>query len=100
MMPLMMNGILAYAVISRISSTVLLPALGFIFFRKGRPAPSTSIAAANMPFALATSSFSKTASLFHGFIVGTDIPPIAALSLTADFIMSGSTPSPVKAITP
>ena len=58
------------------------------------------LAAANMPAAFATSSFSNTASLFHGLIVGTLMPPIAELSLTAVFMTAGSTPSPVKAITP
>ena len=55
MIPFRMNGFFAQAAISRSSSTVLLPAGGCKFFRKGRPAASMSMATAKGS-AVATSS--------------------------------------------
>ena len=82
------------------SATGLLPAFGFMALRKGRPAPSISIAAAKMPSSLRMSSFSNTASLFQGLMVGTPMPPTLAMAAAERFMISGSTPSPVKEAEP
>lgn len=58
MTPLMMNGTLASAIMPRSSSTVLLPAGGFRFFKNGRPAASMSMATANAPVARTRAIFS------------------------------------------
>ena len=53
-----------------------------------------------MPLSLRISSFSLTASTFQGLMVGTPMPPILAIAAAARFMISGSTPSPVKAAEP
>ena len=100
MMPLTMKGLPAILAISASCSTVLLPAGGFMPFRKGRPAPSTSMATAKQWEACTSSILALTVSWFQGFTVGTPMPWQAAMALQADFITSAFRPSPVKAAMP
>ena len=100
MMPLRIKGLPAAWDTSRSSATVLLPAGGVRFFRKGRPAASMSIATAMGSAAFTSASFSRISSMFQGFTVGTPQPwfffsASAAASMTAGFV-----PSPVKAAIP
>ena len=57
MTPLTMKGLPAISTIWRSSSTVLLPAGGVMFFRKGRPAASMSMAMAKGSAAFTRSIF-------------------------------------------
>ena len=54
-----------------------------MFFRKGRPAASTSIATAKQPLALACAIFSLMVSIFQGLIVGTPQPFAAPMAFVA-----------------
>ncbi|KAF5050085.1 hypothetical protein DSECCO2_433150 [anaerobic digester metagenome] len=58
MMPLRIKGFFAHAAICFSSSTVLLPAGGCIFFRKGSPAASISMATAKGSAVLVSVIFS------------------------------------------
>ena len=100
MMPLRMKGFSAQATICWSSSTVLLPAGGVMFFRKGRPAPSMSMAMAKGSAAFTRSSFSLMVSIFQGLMVGTPQPPFLARTWAAPCIKVGLVPSPVKAAMP
>ena len=100
MMPLAMKGLPAMATICRSSSTVLLPAGGVMFFRKGRPAASMSMATAKGSAERTRSIFSRMVSIFQGFTVGTPQPPFLAMAATAPSMTEGSVPSPVKAAMP
>ena len=101
MMPLRMKGApSSISTISRSSATVLLPAGGWRFFRKGSPAASMSMATAKGFAGLMRASFSRIVSIFQGLTVGTPRPlcffrASAAASMTAGFV-----PSPVKAAMP
>ena len=86
--------------ISRSSGTVLLPAGGVRFCRKGRPAASMSIAMATGSALRTCSSLAKTVSRSHGFTVGTPMPPAAEIAASAPSITAAFVPSPVKARTP
>ena len=98
--PLTMKGRSASFTISASSSTLLLPAGGVMFLRKGRPAASTSMATAKQPLALAWVIFSRMVSMFQGLMVGTPQPPAAPMALVAISITVGLVPSPVKAAMP
>ena len=100
MMPFTMNGTPAASTISRSSSTDLLPAGGVRFFRKGRPAASTSIATAKALASFTSAIFSRTVSMFHGFTVGMPRPPAFFTAAVAATITSGFVPSPVNAAMP
>ena len=100
MTPLTMKGRPASATISFSSATLLLPAGGVMFFRKGRPAASTSMATAKQPLALAWSILALTVSMFQGLMVGTPQPPAAPMAWVAMVMTSGLVPSPVKAAMP
>jgi len=101
MMPLRIKGLpSASFTISFNSSTVLLPAGGVRFFRKGRPAASMSMAMAMGSAALTSTIFSRIRSMFQGFTVGTPQPSFFRRAPAAALITAGSTPSPVKAAMP
>ena len=100
MTPLMMNGTLASAIMPRSSSTVLLPAGGFRFFKNGRPAASMSMATANAPVARTRAIFSAIVPASQGFTVGMPNPALAFTALQAPTITAGLVPSPVKARIP
>ena len=95
-----MKGRSASFTISASSSTLLLPAGGVMFLRKGRPAASTSMATAKQPLALAWAIFSRMVSMFQGLMVGTPQPPATPMALVAISITVGLVPSPVKAAMP
>jgi len=94
------NGFCAHFAICFNSSTVLLPAGGCIFFRKGRPAASISIATAKGLQLRTKSIFWAMVSMFQGFTVGTPTPPAARMACVAASIWPGTTPSPVNAAIP
>ena len=98
--PFTINGVPAICMISRSSETVLLPAGGSRFLRKGRPAASISIATANAPDSCTSSIFSRMVSVFHGFTVGIPAPSAFLIALVAATMTFGSVPSPVKAAMP
>ena len=98
--PLTMKGLLRMPTISRSSSTLLLPAGGLRFFRKGRPAASTSMATAKQPLSRACSILARMVSMSQGLMVGTPRPPAAAMARVAWVMTLGSVPSPVKAAMP
>ena len=100
MMPLAMKGFSAMSTIWRSSSTVLLPAGGVMFFRKGRPAASMSMAMAKGSAAFTRSIFCRMVSRFQGLTVGTPQPPFLAMAAAAPSMTAGSVPSPVKAAMP
>ena len=100
MIPFKINGISAIFTISFNSSTDLLPAGGFRFCRKGSPAASISIATANAPLALTSSSFSRIVSISHGLMVGIPLPFAFRIAAVASIITFGSVPSPVNAAMP
>ena len=100
MMPLRMKGLPAIRAISCSSSTVLLPAGGVRFFRKGRPAASMSMAMAKGSAAFTSSIFSRMVSMFQGLTVGTPQPPDFFSASAAPSITAGLVPSPVKAAMP
>ena len=100
-MPLRMNGLPFISLtISFSSSTVLLPAGGVRFFRKGRPAASMSMATAMGSAAPTSSAFSRTRSIFQGLMVGTPQPWFFFSASAAAWITAGLVPSPVKAAMP
>ena len=98
--PFTINGAPAISAMAFRSSTDLPPAGGSIFFRNGRPAASTSIATAKAPDFFTRSIFSRIVSRFHGFTVGTPMPPANAIASVAASITFGFVPSPVKATMP
>ena len=100
MIPLRMKGLPAIAAISFNSSTVLLPAGGVRFFRKGRPAASMSMAMAKGSAAFTSSIFCRMVSMFQGFTVGTPQPPFFFRASAAASMTAGLVPSPVKAAIP
>ena len=100
MMPLRMKGFSAFSAIWRSSSTVLLPAGGVRFFRKGRPAASISMAMAMGSAALTSAIFSSTSAMFQGFTVGTPQPWFFFSASAAASMTAGLVPSPVKAAIP
>ena len=100
MMPLRMKGFSAFSAIWRSSSTVLLPAGGVRFFRKGRPAASMSMAMAMGSAALTSAIFSSTSAMFQGFTVGTPQPLFFFRASAAPSMTAGLMPSPVKAAIP
>ncbi len=100
MMPLSRKGFSAHWTMVFSSSTVLLPAGGLQFFRKGRPAASMSMAMAKGFAAWAAAIFSRMSSMFQGFTVGTPQPSCAPMAWRAEAMTEGSTPSPVKAAMP
>ena len=71
-----------------------------MFFRKGRPAASMSMAMAKGSAALTRSSFSRMVSMFQGLMVGTPQPPAFCRAWAAPCITAGLVPSPVKAAMP
>ena len=99
-MPLRMKGLPASSATSRSSATVLRPAGGVWFFRKGRPAASMSIATAKGAAALTSASFLRITSRFQGLMVGTPQPPLLRRAWAAPSMTAGLTPSPVKAAMP
>ena len=100
MMPLRMKGFSAHSTICFSSSTVLLPAGGVMFFRKGNPAASMSMAMAKGLAVFTRSSFSFTVSRFQGLMVGTPQPWVRVMALAVPSMTAGSVPSPVKAAMP
>ena len=81
-------------------STVLLPAGGVRFCKKGKPAASMSMASAKQPDSRAIAIFFATVALSQGLTVGMPKPPLAAMAAVAPSITLGLVPSPVKAAMP
>ena len=100
MMPLRMKGLLVRAAISFNSWTVLLPAGGVRFFRKGRPAASMSMAIARGLAGVTRSNFCLMTSMFQGLMVGIPQPSLFLRASAAASTMAGLVPSPVNAAMP
>ena len=100
MMPFTMNGTPALRIISASSSSDLEPADVFSFFKKGRPAPSTSMAQAKAPLSFTQANFSCSVSGPQGFTVGMPRPPAFLMAPQAACITVASAPSPVMATMP